>query len=87
MTILYRTPNLILADHEWHAAVEMHHGRIARYFRFRPNTSPKRKWQDVTAWPGHKPTWREFDRVFRPFKRHMLLAERSVVENGRREAA
>ena len=83
MTILYRTPNVVIDRFEWHAAVEMYHGRVARYFRFRPNGLPARKWSDVSKWPGRKPTWREFDKAFGPFKRHMLQAERSIAENAR----
>ena len=79
MTILYRSPNVVIAAHEWHASVEMYHGRVARYCRFRPNSVPKRKWQDVSKWVGPKPTWREFEKAFGPFKRHMLQAARGRV--------
>lgn len=86
MTTLYRTPNLVLGPHEWHAVVKIKDGRIRRMFYFRPNASsgePKDMWLPLTQWKGHKPKSREF-RVFAPYKRHMLLAERSVVENARR---
>lgn len=34
-------------------------------------------------WEGKRPTWRVFNQAFGPYKRHMLVAEQSVVENAR----
>jgi hypothetical protein len=83
MTTLYRTPNIILASHEWHALVRLKAGRVARRFYFRPLSSKPHPWQPLHQWQGHKPKGREWAKAFAPFTRHMLLAERSVVENAR----
>jgi hypothetical protein len=84
MTLLYRSPNVVIGAHEWYGAVEIHQGRITRAFRWRPNGGPRRKWQGMSKWVGHRPRWREFNTVFGPYKKHMTKAEQSVVENDRK---
>lgn len=80
MTLLYRSPNVVVAGAEWHASVELRAGIVRRYFRFR---KPGKMWQPLDEWEGHRPKSREMHNAFGTFKRHMLRAEQSVVENRR----
>lgn len=77
MTTLYRSPNVLIEKHEWHAAVKVRDKRTYRRFYFRPAEGPRRMWLPITSWKGHRPTAAEFA-VFKQFERHMLMAERSV---------
>jgi hypothetical protein len=79
VTTLYRTPNLVLDESEWHALVRAKAGRISTIYYFRPLIGPRRMWLPVTSWRGDKPCAREFAKKFQPFKRHMLQASRSVT--------
>ena len=83
MTLLYRSPNVVIDRFEWHATVEVHFGRIRRKMLWRPLSTKPGMWQPIREWQGRKPLWKEFNRAFGPFKLHMTRAERSVVENGR----
>lgn len=85
MTTLYRTPNIVIDQHEWHASVETKGGRVYRRFKFRPLSVRPVMWSPIDTWPGRKP--KGLHRSFRAFKAHMVQAERSVVENGRRARA
>lgn len=78
--ILYRTPNVVIEDAEWHASVELRDGRVRRHFRFR--RSDREMWQPIAEWKGHLPKALR-GRAFQAFRLHMLQAERSVVENAR----
>lgn len=78
MSLLYRTPNVVMAGAEWHASVELRAGTVRRYFRFR---RPGKMWQPMDEWEGHRPKSAEMHNAFGIFKRHMLRAEQSVAEN------
>lgn len=42
VTLLYRSPNVVIDRFEWHATVEMHNGRIRRKMLWRPlSTKPQ----------------------------------------------
>jgi hypothetical protein len=85
MTTLYRTPNIVIDEFEWHASVETKDGRVYRRFKFRPLSHYLRKemWLPITSWRGHRPKLRQFSKAFAPFKAHMVRAEQSVAENAR----
>jgi hypothetical protein len=73
MACLYRTPNIRVDQHEWHAAVECRDGRTARvYYRFRPFGERREMWRPIDRWEGRKP--KALNRFFRPFWKHIELA-------------
>lgn len=80
MSLLYRSPNVVVAGAEWHCSVEQRAGRVRRYFRFR---HLGKMWQPLDEWEGHRPTSAEMHNAFGTFKRHMVRAEQSVEENAR----
>lgn len=55
MTILYRTPNVIVDRHEWHAVVFLRAGRTLLTYKWRPLSLRAERWRDVTDWSGPKP--------------------------------
>jgi hypothetical protein len=81
MTTLYRSPNVILADHEWHVHVWHRKGHVTTCYYFRPLSTRPMAWQPQSEWTGHKPKWREWNRSFGKFKMHATQAARSVVEH------
>lgn len=82
MTILYRTPNIRIDEHEWHATVETRRGGPPkRHFRWR---TPGRMWQPVADFKGHPPKAAVMAKRFQPFKRHMLWAVTGMPENSQK---
>lgn len=72
MTTLYRTPNLIIDRHEWHAAVVKHYGKTTLRYFWRPLSARAERWQPVTAWEGPKP--KRIGRTFWRFRLHIREA-------------
>ncbi len=72
MTVIYRTPNQIIDNHEWHAAVTLRCGRVALVYRFRPLSLREVAWQSVSAWRGPKP--KGMCNVFWRFRGHIREA-------------
>jgi hypothetical protein len=72
MTILYRSPDVLVDGVLWHVTVNCSRsGRVATCFRFREKTSEA--WRPVTSWPRRLPKgFREF---FRPFWRSIEIAK------------
>lgn len=75
MTTLYRSPTIVIAEHEWHLCVEKLGGRIYRRYKFRP--MPARRgthlWHKADAWKGRPfKLWRDFG----PYIGHAKAAER-----------
>lgn len=87
MGTLYRTPNIVIDEFEFHVAVELREdGRVRRYTRFRPLIDRhKTPWASITSFPGHLP--KSLSTKLNPFKRHMAQAEKSVAENRRASKA
>lgn len=87
MGILYRTPNIVIDEFEFHVAVELRDGgRARRYTRFRPLIDRhKIPWTSVASFPGHMP--KSLAKRLNPFKRHIAQAEQSVAENRRASKA
>lgn len=83
MTLLYRTPNVVIDRHEWHCSVELRGGKVRKYWRFRPLSTKPVAWAAIDEWKGHKPKFAAFHNAFQTFKPHILRAEQSVVENAR----
>jgi hypothetical protein len=80
MTILYRTPNIVINEFEWHATVEVRFRRVMRCFRFRPLSHYVKAvmWFPIVEWKGHKPQADQFRKAFEPYRLHMQRAEQSV---------
>lgn len=63
MTTLYRSPTIVIADHEWHLCVEKLGGRIYRRYKFRPVSTRALAWRSADKWPGRPfKLWRDFGR-------------------------
>lgn len=82
MTTLYRTPNVIVDRHEWHAVVRLKHGRVLLQYRWRPLSVRTYPWSCVTKWQGTKP--KQLGRQFQVFRCHIRRA--MVSEQCRWEA-
>jgi hypothetical protein len=81
MSLLYRTPNVVIDRFEWQCSVELREkGRIRRYYRFRPLSVKPMSWQPISQWKGRLPTTAEF-RVFGRMNQHIIRAERSVEKH------
>jgi len=55
MTILYRSPTVILDAHEWHVAVEKQAGRVTAIYRWRPLSLKEVAWRPLSMWKGARP--------------------------------
>lgn len=85
MTVLYRSPTIIIDAHEWHVTVESR-GRSPRphvHYKFRPVSLRAFRWQPIAEWVGPKPKGM-CNRLWR-FKSHVQLALAADVN--RRRAA
>lgn len=82
MTTLYRTTNLIIDAHEWHAAVLLNHGRVSLVYKWRPLSSKAYRWSTMGQWEGPKP--KDFSNRFAMFRNHIRKAWGTEAE--RREA-
>lgn len=72
MTTLYRTPNVIMDAHEWHAAVQLRAGRTSLVYRWRPLTTRAVPWSSITQWQGRKP--KRMCNRFWPYRLHIRAA-------------
>lgn len=82
MTTLYRSPTVLIGDHEWHLAVVRKAGRILRRYRWRPAANRAHPWRSIETWPTRKPKlWLDF----KPYQGHAAKAER--YERERADAA
>lgn len=73
MTTLYRTPNIIVDRHEWHAIVrDDTHGRITLQYFFRPLSLKQFRWLPITSWQGRKP--KRFANNFQTYRPHIRIA-------------
>lgn len=71
MTLLYRSPNLRIDDHEWHVTVDQSGDRRSVNYRFR-RVGARIKWQNITKWEGRPPkSLREF---FEPYQKSIRVA-------------
>ncbi|XUM19791.1 hypothetical protein ACRAVF_19180 [Bradyrhizobium oligotrophicum S58] len=70
MSILYRSPNLIVDAHEWHVVVRKKDGHIFRRYMFRPLTSTA--WKPITNWQGPRP--KQLNNRLARFLRHAEFA-------------
>lgn len=85
MTTLYRTPNLIIDEHEWHAAVRLKAGRVSLAYYWRPLSVQAFRWSTKATWPHKMPV--RFSNRFWMYRLHIRTAMRSEVERTRAIAA
>lgn len=78
MTLLYRSPNILIDKHEWHVTVNVtDRGHVSTVYKFR-TLEPGSRWKPITEWPlsclplGMKEN-------FRPYFASMRAAVRSVA--------
>lgn len=73
MTLLYRSPNLRIDDHEWHVTVEQHRKRAPTvHYRFRPVTDRSVRWEPIVKWQGRKP--KGLSEFFEPYQKSIRVA-------------
>lgn len=78
MTTLYRTPNLIIDVHEWHAVVRLNGTRVSLCYKWRPLSTRAYAWSNLSSWQGPRP--KHFCNRFWMFKNHIRAAMRSEAE-------
>lgn len=83
MTTLYRTPNIVIDQHEWHAAVMLTAGRLSLSYRWRPLSLRDYRWSNLNTWKGPKP--KSMCSRFWIFKNHIRTA--MLSDELRRSAA
>lgn len=72
MTTLYRSPNIVIDQHEWHAAVTLCRGRTSLAYRWRPLSLKEYRWSNLNTWVGPKP--KRFLNRFLIFRAHIRTA-------------
>lgn len=72
MTLLYRSPNLIIDSHEWHITVDLRKGKRTTNYRFRP-VGANVMWQHISKWPQPRPP-KELWRFFAPYRPSVQVA-------------
>lgn len=55
MTILYRSPDVIIDRFEWHVIVRSDHNHIYTTYRFRLIAAKRGCWRAMVEWVGPKP--------------------------------
>ena len=72
MTLLYRSPNIVIDDHEWHITVRQatRTKRVVTY-RFR-KIGAKVNWQPITKWSGRPP--KGMSLLFGPYRKSVQVA-------------
>ena len=71
MTLLYRSPNVVIDKHEWHVTVNQSRGKRITVYRFRP-IGANVNWQPSTKWAGCMPKgMRDF---FAPYRSSIQVA-------------
>jgi hypothetical protein len=78
MVTLYRSPSIIVDEHEWHLHTRVDYGHVSTVYYFRPLSRVRYRWMPITSWKGHKP--KNLRRVFQAHLRHAKAA----VDNHRR---
>jgi hypothetical protein len=72
VTLLYRSPNIVIDGHEWHVTVQQatRTKRIVTY-RFR-QIGANVKWQPITKWVGRPP--KGLTEFFLPYRKSIRVA-------------
>ena len=72
MSLLYRSPNIVIDKHEWHVTVDLRRGKRIVNYRFRPIGSNV-MWQHLSKWPHARPP-KEMWRFFAPYRPSVHVA-------------
>lgn len=81
MSTIYRTPNIVIDEFEFHIAVEYRDGRTRRFMRYRPLSLRPVKWSSIADFKGHPPKPWILRMRFRNHMKHIEFAEKSVEAN------
>lgn len=79
--LLYRSPNVLIDDHEWHIIVRLAtNGHVVTSYRFRPAGVAGRNvmWKPVSLWP-YKRLPKGLNAFFTPYKRSVQTAVASAA--------
>jgi hypothetical protein len=90
MVTLYRSPSIIVDEHEWHLHTRVDYGHVSTVYYFRPLSRVRYRWMPITSWKGHKP--KNLRRVFQAHltgtrKRRWITIKRRDEIVGKRVAA
>ncbi|MGJ5032338.1 hypothetical protein ACQR1I_36255 [Bradyrhizobium sp. HKCCYLS2038] len=75
MSTLYRSPDLIVDEHEWHIRVFKVDGRTFMRFYFRPLKLKPTPWQRIEFWQGPKP--KRLGHKLAKYRKHAEIAMRA----------
>jgi len=75
MTLLYRSPNVLIDKHEWHVTVMQRGSRPTVIYRFRP-IGQRVKWRHITEWVGPVP--KGMSNFFQPYRKSVRVAMGTV---------
>lgn len=81
MSTIYRSPNIIIDDDEWHLLALAKDGRLRLKYCFRPYSSRPQMWRPIVQYPGHLP--KNLAERFAPYRKH---ADKAVRHEQRRRA-
>lgn len=73
MTLLYRSPNVVIDKHEWHVTVnQCTNGKRVTIYRFRP-IGANVMWQHIAKWPyARRP--KGLSEFFAPYRKSISVA-------------
>lgn len=71
VTLLYRSPNVVIDKHEWHVTVNLNGTKRTTNYRFRP-AGLNAMWQHISKWSGRPP--KEMWRFFAPYRPSVQVA-------------
>lgn len=79
-TLLYRSPNVVIDVHEWHAAVIVATGPYSRghailQYRWRPLSARPGMWRSLQKWQGPRP--KRMTHFFDKYRLHIRYAQQS----------
>lgn len=77
--MLYRSPSVIIDDHEWHLTARVDYGHVLVTYYFRPLSRVRYRWQPITSWEGKKPKLTKF------FLAHIRHARAAADNHKRRD--
>jgi len=72
MTTMYRSPNVVIGEFEWHLLVRKKEGRLTTVHYWRPLSRKAFRWLPVTSWTGPKPS--DLHNRMWPFRTHIKRA-------------
>lgn len=79
MTLLYRSPNVLIDKHEWHVVVRLsdRRGVVVTEYKWRSLDAPFGYWHSRTDWPLPRLPKR-MSNFFQPYRKSMRAAVESA---------